>query len=159
MILSNNEMYKMNEILKIPNLLIITKNELNNINYNNKYNYIINFDDYNDGTHWVSIYKNFYFDSYGLKAPNDIENYFKKGYYYNDLQLQPLNLKSMYCGWFCLLFLYHMNNKDDDLFKFRNFIKQFEYKKKSNNKIIIYNSFIDIYNGLSNKRNIKIKEE
>ena len=75
MILSNIEMYEMNNFLKIPNLKIITKIELNNIKYNNKDNFIVNFDDYNNGTHWVSIYQNIYFDSYGIIAPDNIENY------------------------------------------------------------------------------------
>lgn len=143
MILSNIEMYEMNNILKIPNLKIITKIELNNIKYNNKDNFIVNFDDYNNGTHWVSIYQNIYFDSYGIIAPDDIENYMKKGYIYNDIQLQPLNLSSLYCGWFCLYFLDYMNNhNEDNIIKFHNFIKLFDNNNIRNNKKIIYDYFI-----------------
>ena len=143
MILSNIEMYQMNNILKIPNLKIITKIELNNIKYNNKDNFIVNFDDYNNGTHWVSIYQNIYFDSYGIIAPDDIENYMKKGYVYNDIQLQPLNLSSLYCGWFCLYFLDYMNNhNEDNIIKFHNFIKLFDNNNIQNNKKIIYDYFI-----------------
>ena len=143
MILSNIEMYEMNNILKIPNLKIITKIELNNIKYNNKDNFIVNFDDYNNGTHWVSIYQNIYFDSYGIIAPDNIENYMKKGYVYNDIQLQPLNLSSLYCGWFCLYFLDYMNNhNEDNIIKFHNFIKLFNNNNIQNNKKIIYDYFI-----------------
>ena len=143
MILSNIEMYQMNNILKIPNFKIITKIELNNIKYNNKDNFIVNFDDYNNGTHWVSIYQNIYFDSYGIIAPDDIENYMKKGYVYNDIQLQPLNLSSLYCGWFCLYFLDYMNNhNEDNIIKFHNFIKLFDNNNIQNNKKIIYDYFI-----------------
>lgn len=143
MILSNIEMYEMNNFLKIPNLKIITKIELNNIKYNNKDNFIVNFDDYNNGTHWVSIYQNIYFDSYGIIAPDDIENYMKKGYIYNDIQLQPLNLSSLYCGWFCLYFLDYMNNHtEDNIIKFHNFIKLFDNNNIQNNKKIIYDYFI-----------------
>jgi hypothetical protein len=143
MILSNNEMYQMNNFLKIPNLKIITKIELNNIKYNNKDNFIVNFDDYNNGTHWVSIYQNIYFDSYGIIAPDNIENYMKKGYIYNDIQLQPLNLTSLYCGWFCLYFLDYMNNhNEDNIIKFHNFIKLFNNNNIQNNKKIIYDYFI-----------------
>ena len=136
-------MYQMNNILKIPNFKIITKIELNNIKYNNKDNFIVNFDDYNNGTHWVSIYQNIYFDSYGIIAPDDIENYMKKGYVYNDIQLQPLNLSSLYCGWFCLYFLDYMNNhNEDNIIKFHNFIKLFDNNNIQNNKKIIYDYFI-----------------
>ena len=136
-------MYEMNNILKIPNLKIITKIELNNIKYNNKDNFIVNFDDYNNGTHWVSIYQNIYFDSYGIIAPDDIENYMKKGYVYNDIQLQPLNKSSLYCGWFCLYFLDYMNNhNEDNIIKFYNFIKLFDNNNIQNNKKIIYDYFI-----------------
>ena len=145
MILSNFDMYKMNEIIKIPNLKIITKKELNNIKYNNKDNFIINFDDYNDGTHWIGVYQNIYFDSYGIIAPDDIENYMIKGYIYNDIQLQPLNKNNLYCGWFCLYFLDYMNNNNDDnIIKFHKFIKLFDFNNIENNKKIIYDYFIKI---------------
>ena len=149
MILSNNEMYDINKKLKIKNLMIINKDDLYGIKYNNKYNYIINIDKKeNNGSHWVAIYKNIYFDSYGLKPPNSIEDYFKKGYYMNDKQIQPLNNNSQYCGWICMMFLHYMNNKydknkNDDYNNFIDFIKLFD-KNKLKNKKIIYDYFINI---------------
>lgn len=159
MILSNIEMYKMNEILKIPNLIIISKNELNGKNYDNKdYNFIINLDD-NEGSHWVSLFKNknssIYFDTYGVLPSESIENYVDDNYTFSDIQFQPINNNSNYCGWFCLLFLYYMNNNDnkDDKIKFNNFLKLFNRNNKSLNKKIIYNYFIDILEYEKNKDN------
>lgn len=153
MILSNEEIYKINDKLKIKNLLVINKDDLKNIdinNYNNyNYNYIINIDKKNGyGTHWVAIYKNIYFDSYALKAPNIIEDYFKNGYHMNDNQIQPLNNNSQYCGWLCLMFLNEMNkNKNINItnyMKFLYFLELFNYNNKNNNKKIIYKYFLDI---------------
>ena len=141
-------MYKMNEILKIPNLKIISKNELNDIKINDKnfkINYIINLDD-DKGTHWTALYKNYYFDSYGVLPPESVENYLYNKYLYSDIQFQPINKNSNYCGWFCLLFLYYMNNngtKNDD-FKFNNFLHLFNRNNISLNKKIIFDYFIDI---------------
>ena len=149
MILSNNEIYEINKKLKIPNLLVINKDDLKNININNNNNnYIINIDKYDgDGTHWVSIYKNIYFDSYALNPPNIIEQYFKNGYDMNDKQIQPLNNTAQYCGWICLMFLNEMNknkNKNNDYINFLYFLKLFNYKNKNLNKKIIYKYFLDI---------------
>lgn len=148
MILSNKDIYKINDTLKIPNLKVINKDDLKYIDINNdNNNYIINIDKYDsDGTHWVSIYKNYYFDSYALKPPNIIEEYFKNGYYMNDKQIQPLNNKSFYCGWVCLMFLNEMNkNNNMNLYnKYFNFLKLFNYEKMNNNKEIIYKYFLDI---------------
>jgi hypothetical protein len=153
MILSNEEIYKINDKLKIKNLLVINKDDLKNIdinNYNNyNYNYIINIDKKNGyGTHWVAIYQNIYFDSYSLKPPNVIEDYFKNGYHMNDKQIQPLNNNSQYCGWLCLMFLNEMNkNKNINItnyMKFLYFLELFNYNNKNNNKKIIYKYFIDI---------------
>jgi hypothetical protein len=156
MILSNIEMYKMNEILKIPNLQIITKKELNGKKYDKKnYNYIINLDD-NIGSHWVGLYKNIYFDSYGILPPESVENYLNDKYVYSDLQLQPMNNNSNYCGWFVMFFLYYMNNvkylKSIDIYKkFNIFLKFFNNNKIHLNKKIIFDFFIDIYKYEQNK--------
>ena len=147
MILSNHDIYNINENLKIPNLLVINKDDLKNIDINNNNNYIVNIDKKDGlGSHWVAIYKNIYFDSYGLKPPNVIENYFINGYHMNDKQIQPLNKNAQYCGWVCLMFLNEMNknNKNKNNIKFFNFLKLFNYNNKNNNKKIIYKYFLDI---------------
>ena len=145
-------MYEMNKKIKIKNLMIINKDDLMKIKYNNKYNYIINIDKKeNNGSHWVAIFRDIYFDSYALKPPNVIEDYFKKGYYMNDKQIQPLNNNSQYCGWICLMFLDYMNKNYDkklnnSMIIYYKFINLFNYKKINDNKKIIFNYFNDIIN-------------
>jgi hypothetical protein len=81
--------------------------------------YIINLQDSNvgNGTHWTGliIKSNFsciYFDSFGITMPYDIICFVKRfnhkiKIYYSIDQIQHLN--SIYCGWYCLYFLwFHM---------------------------------------------------
>ena len=69
----------------------------------------MNLDDYNsitNGTHWVAFYYHNdnieYFDSYGLKPAQIIDNY---PYTYNNTQYQSYDSKT--CGYYCLYFIYH----------------------------------------------------
>lgn len=51
------------------------------------------------GTHWVCVYKNSYFDSFGIHPPPEIKNKM-----YRDIQIQdPDDGK---CGLYCILFIY-----------------------------------------------------
>ena len=81
--------------------------------------YIINLQNKTEGngTHWCClVIKNksscIYFDSFGLTMPNDIICFVKRlnnkiKIYYSIDQIQDIN--SIYCGWFCLYFLwFHM---------------------------------------------------
>jgi len=51
------------------------------------------------GTHWVCVYKNTYFDSFGLHPPPEVKNKI-----YQDIKIQ--NPRSGKCGLYCLLFIY-----------------------------------------------------
>ena len=64
------------------------------------------------GSHWVAYFndpafdKVEYFDSFGVIPPGEIEFYLrssKKPLVYNSTQHQ--NLRSVLCGWFCMLFI------------------------------------------------------
>ena len=76
--------------------------------------YIVNLQDSTQGTgtHWtcfgISDYEHLYFDSYGFPAPNIIEEILNKNYLWNDTQIQHLNAET--CGWFCLAFMYFIQN-------------------------------------------------
>ncbi len=76
--------------------------------------YIINLDD-GSGTHWTAVYiKNkraTYCDSYGQIPPPEVIRFLKKyriKYEYNYSQIQALS--STACGWYCVAFLWCMNN-------------------------------------------------
>jgi hypothetical protein len=81
---------------------------------------IINLQDAGEGsgTHWTALYipkepygLNFYFDSFGMPAPNDIVaicDIMGRDYSYSDKPIQKLN--SGGCGQFVILFLYYMNS-------------------------------------------------
>jgi hypothetical protein len=66
--------------------------------------YVINMDLHTgSGTHWVCCYfgqnHNFYFDSFGEVAPQQLHNKLEP-YMYNHKQIQSMNSDS--CGWYCL---------------------------------------------------------
>ena len=105
--------------------------------------YIINLDDMNsatNGTHWVTIYYHRgrfeYFDSYGLKPFQMIENY---EYIYNSSQLQSYESKA--CGFYCLYFIYHRFRG----MSFYQIIKQFSLVDKDYNQKLI-RDFFNNYN-------------
>lgn len=51
------------------------------------------------GTHWVCVYKNTYFDSFGIHPPPEI-----KTKIYRDIKIQ--NPQDGKCGLYCVLFIY-----------------------------------------------------
>jgi hypothetical protein len=89
---------------------VLAKQYLNNhVNPTDKKVYILNLDlDSSDGSHWVLVSTlnpkvNIYFDSFSLPPPQDIVEFLEKSRkmkVMNNLQLQ--NIKSNYCGYFCV---------------------------------------------------------
>lgn len=68
-------------------------------------NYILNLDIVeNAGTHWVAVYGNEYYDSFGLAPPSEIEHKINK---YNIVQHQKLT--SSLCGLFACLYIHYRN--------------------------------------------------
>lgn len=51
------------------------------------------------GSHWVCVYKNTYFDSFGLYPPPEVKNKI-----YQDIKIQ--NPEDGKCGLYCVLFIY-----------------------------------------------------
>ena len=88
---------------------IIMNDELHKINKTKKNNVIINYQNSNkNGSHWV-CFKNrqLYFDSYGIKPTDEVEEFLNKDYIYNKLQVQPNNTNI--CGVLCLYVLLMLN--------------------------------------------------
>ena len=81
---------------------------------------IINLADSNDlkGTHWVCYRKNhdkmYYFDSYGLQPPLEIEDYLNGEINYNEFQIQDFD--QVVCGHLCLYVLSSKLSFDNVIF-------------------------------------------
>ena len=60
------------------------------------------------GTHWVCYYNNFYFDSYGVKPPKNIEQQLKP-LIYSTFKIQGSECNDKKCASYCLYFLYLVN--------------------------------------------------
>ena len=77
---------------------------------------IINLDSSDrPGTHWCCWWKVrkdiFYFDSYGLLPPTELQNYFSNEIYYNSTRVQPDN--QVFCGHLCLYVLKRLDVGND----------------------------------------------
>ena len=73
---------------------------------------IVNLDSIkNEGTHWVCYYKNknkkYYFDSFGLDPPYEIQKYLGDNILISTFQIQETGTN--YCGHLCLKVLYELN--------------------------------------------------
>ena len=73
--------------------------------------YILN---YGQGDHWVALYvknnQSVFFDPFGMPADNEILDFVKNNeFIYIDTPIQKMN--QYCCGYYCLYFLYYMNNK------------------------------------------------
>ena len=134
-ILSNIDLTKLLNKFNINDVLIISKDELSNYKNNNKF--IINMSDkLKKGTHWVCLYDNYYFDSYGLEPPIDVEQFINKNYYYNNQQYQFIN--STNCGWYCLIFFMYFNKNKINKKNYNKFCDMFNISNNNDEIIINY---------------------
>jgi hypothetical protein len=115
-------------------------------------NYIINLENSNQsGSHWTCFikFKNdiFYYDSFGVVMPQNLFNIAVKNnlnLYYIDKHDQNLDATS--CGWWCVAFLYYMNNtKGPMLNRMKKFDKKFNNKKTIDNEIDLKKYIDKIY--------------
>lgn len=108
-------------------------------------NYIINLEDSDagNGTHWTAftIIDNkyaCYFDSFGFMPPKEVLKYLLsyKPYGYNNRQIQ--DVKSDYCGYYCIAFLKTMQTPTKEPYeRFDDFLNAFTNNLKTNDKIVI----------------------
>ncbi len=122
-----NGIYEKSELLGVP-----APTEGNHKNRRLLYgNYIINL---NGQSHWcamiISPNGNFYYDSYGFIAPENLHNLMGK-YIWNDTQIQDIN--STACGYYCIAFLKFMNPPTKKMYE--EFCNLFSHPKK-NDKIL-----------------------
>jgi hypothetical protein len=115
--------------------------------------YIINLEDSDlGGSHWTCLiltkYRNLaiYYDSFGKPMPQDIIRFIKRfnkkcNIIYNIDQIQDID--SIYCGYFCLYFLYFFLVK---------------HKKCKHHRYLLnkHNSIFDLENKKSNDNKLKI---
>lgn len=129
-ITSDEDLYSLAEKYRILLNNIVSRDELTKMPYDN---YIINLaSSQNPGTHWVALYlpKNrtpVYFDSFGMVPPLEVINLIKnsghKNYLVNEKQIQ--DIRSGYCGEYCLMFLRFMNRSNPSKKNLKQFLAKF----------------------------------
>lgn len=100
------------------------------------------------GTHWIAAYltpkEAFYFDSFGVVAPSDVEQWFKQlgypGYYQNEFDIQ--SFESTKCGNWCVLFASAIYNSRSPRSAYKSFLNQFKDSTSSNEKLFHANESI-----------------
>ena len=104
-------------------------------------NYIFNLQNHNQsGTHWVALYKQsktkyYYCDPFGIPPPETLINLLQcteTQLFYNDTQIQYID--SILCGYFCLLFLYMMQQSNKPTNNIAQFLQLFYLDTKKNDK-------------------------
>lgn len=109
--------------------------------------YIINLGDPINNTHWVGLFKKgkkvFYFDSFGLFAPETIESKIKRtkrykfpfglNYHYNPYKIQKLD--EGLCGTYVILFLFFIKS-NPTLVEYKEFLNLFLNNYQSNPEIL-----------------------
>jgi hypothetical protein len=144
-LLSNLDLENYCKKLKINLVAIVSKNELCKLKPKTGC-YIINLEDSGgNGTHWVSLILfekiSIYFDPFGLIMPSNVirfcKRYGKKLIYSSD-KLQHID--SIYCGWFCLYFLYYLT------------------KNKSKHKSVLLNKHNAIYSEKEEQNDLILKQ-
>jgi hypothetical protein len=134
--------YEMDRILKKNNLFcngIFNKDKLPEKMRNGFY--ICNMQDSGEGqgTHWVCFdYEkdktSYYFDSFGVIPPKDIEIRLGK-YDYNDKQIQDVDADS--CGYYCLATIFYFKNKDVNDKNWKEYLDSWsDYDTRKNEELL-----------------------
>ena len=89
------------------------------------------------GSHWtassISPNGNFYCDSFGFMAFQELEDRIKP-YYYNTKVLQ--DERSSSCGWWCMMFLKFIQENGNSKHSFKEFLSLFTDKPTMNEHIL-----------------------
>lgn len=118
------------------NLIVFNNEDLINKNIKNGL-YVVNISPVLPGTHWTALIKTsnkiFYFDSYGAPPPQTILNAFPN-IISNRYAIQSINSKA--CGYYCILFLYFMQNNCPSIDTFISFFDLFTPYTMKNEEIL-----------------------
>jgi hypothetical protein len=155
--LTNYNLVETAKKMKINLVTVCSKDELHKVPHKIG-GYIINLNNSNqNGSHWTSfilyydgtIYRSLYFDTYGLPAPIEVEQYLRKlndyKIPYNTRQIQKIYTTD--CGWYCISMLFNMQYKR----KYSNMLDDYQaYISKFSNNLsddlkILKNSFLPFY--------------
>ena len=142
--LSNFDIIEICKERKIPLINVIAKDEEMLLKKNG--NYIINLQNHNQkGSHWTALIMTktdcIYMDSFGQPPPQEVEDFLKNKYKkenitYNTMIIQ--DMKSTYCGYFCIAFLKsNKENKNKGLLqKLKIFQNIFSSDTNKNDKLL-----------------------
>lgn len=102
--------------------------------------YVINLDEKTGpGTHWTTMYYNpkftFYFDSFGLPPPQELIEKTDDKIVYNSSQYQ--NMKSVLCGYYCIMFINELQRTGD----YYHFVDMFSKKDTIANERLVVDYF------------------
>jgi len=109
-ITSDNDLLKLSNILNVKIDHIYDLGEIKN-DLPDQGSFLILLRTNSDIGHWVAMYNDVWFDSYGLPAPEVIQ---ERTHYTKQIQAYDRD----YCGPFCILWLYCMQHNKSDLFEF-----------------------------------------
>ena len=113
--LTNFELMDAVKELKIPHFRgVFMRNDLPTRARNRECG-ILNLDDtYGRGTHWVCWYNSkhkFYFDSFGVQPPEEVNQYLTSPIFYNTEKIQSYD--QVICGHLCLFVLCRLSNGEN----------------------------------------------
>lgn len=139
------------ELKKVLNSLgvsIVNNNRIfkDKVRFDKEGPYIINVGEDDVGTHWVGAVKNknevYYFDSFGVPAPEVIEDLFQmkgdyKNYNFNPYQIQRIG--DGLCGQYVVLFLYWMTGtkRQPSVDKFKDFLLLLNLEQPKHNPELV----------------------
>jgi len=143
--LSNIEIEEIAGDLKLPIVGVFSKDKLPEKRYIGSYYINLQNEDDGGGTHWVFFrlfpnHKAVYFDSFGLPMPEDVKQFLKpfSPIPYSNRQIQ--DVKSQYCGWFCIAcdyyFQYDAKKREDIEDQFDDFLNIFSFNQSTNDRIL-----------------------
>lgn len=124
--LTNRQIEEVSKRMGIPLVFCDFKDRLERHKLQLNKGYIINLqDEFNpqtgeqdQGTHWTAFQCNekgcYYFDSFGMPCPEVVKRFIHRfnpelKIIYNEVDIQ--SLMSDVCGWYCMAFLYAINNE------------------------------------------------
>ena len=131
-ITSDSDLYTLADKAGVKLNNVVSRDELTKMPYDN---YIINLaPSTSAGTHWVALYlpsgsgrQAVYFDSFGMIPPLEviklIRNSGHSAYLCNDKQIQ--DVRSGFCGEYCLAFLKYMNTPGSSQQNLKQFLSKF----------------------------------